>query len=85
VHSLKISAERRIIGVTGGFVNSAVLKPVARKGYWRVEMAWPNKNLHFFGKFLSQAEAEKWIEQHRWLTEQRQKPDVLSQSKSNDR
>jgi len=33
-------------------------------------MEWPNKH-HFFGKFRSQAEAEKWIAEHRWLTEQR--------------
>jgi hypothetical protein len=46
-------------------------------------MAWPNKTLHFFGKFLSQGEAEKWIEQHRWL--ERQEPDVTSRDKSNDR
>jgi hypothetical protein len=52
----------------GRFVNSATLEPVARKGYWRVKMTWPNRH-HFFGKFLSQAEAEKWIEQHRWLAE----------------
>ncbi|MFY9840993.1 MAG: hypothetical protein WAK55_31885 [Xanthobacteraceae bacterium] len=63
-------------------MNSATLKPVARKGYWRVEMAWPdNKHLHFFGKFLSQAEAEKWIEEHRWLTKQRKKPDATWKSK----
>jgi len=47
-------------------------------------MVWSDRH-HFFGKFLSQAEAEKWIEQHRWLTEQRQKPDVTSRDKSNDR
>jgi hypothetical protein len=78
---LKISADQRIIGVTGDFVDSAVLKPVARKGYWRVETAWPNnRHLHFFGKFLSKAEAEKWIEQHRWLTEQRQKTNEANQT-----
>jgi hypothetical protein len=81
---LKISAEPRIISATGGFVNSATLKPVAHKGYWRVKMAWPDRH-HFFGKFLSQEEAEKWIEQHCWLTEQRQKPNVTSRDKSNDR
>jgi hypothetical protein len=72
VHSLKISAERRIIRLTGDFV-SATLKPVAHKGYWRVKLAWPDRH-HFFGKFLSKAEAEKWIEEHRWLAEQRQEP-----------
>ena len=52
-------------------MNSVKLIPVALKGYWRVKMTCPNKALHFFGKFLSRAEAEKWIERHRWLTEQR--------------
>ena len=51
-------------------MNSVNLTPVALKGYWRVKLTWPNKNVHFFGKFLSRAEAEKWIERHRWLTEQ---------------
>jgi hypothetical protein len=64
-------------------VNSATLKPVAQKGYWRVKLAWPDKH-HFFGKFPSRAEAEKWIEEHRWLTEQRQNPDVTLENKSND-
>jgi hypothetical protein len=64
-------------------VDSATLTTVAHRGYWRVKMAWPNKH-HFFGKFLSQAEAEKWIEQNRWLIEQHQKSDVASQDKLND-
>jgi hypothetical protein len=55
-------------------MNSVMLTPIALKGYWRVKMTWPNKNVHFFGKFLSRAEAEKWIERHRWLTEQREPP-----------
>jgi hypothetical protein len=33
------------------------------------------------GCFDTQAEAEKWIEQHRWLTEQPQKPDVAPTAK----
>ena len=55
---------------------SAVLTPVTQAGYWRVKIAWPNKTPHFFGKFQSQAEAERWIKQHRWLTEQRQAKDA---------
>jgi hypothetical protein len=31
-------------------------------------MEWPNKHPRFFGNFRSQAEAEKWIAEHRWLT-----------------
>jgi hypothetical protein len=33
-------------------------------------MAWPDHTPRFFGKFDSQAEAEKWIAEHHWLTEQ---------------
>src|SRR5262249_8155541 len=56
---------------SGGTSLTIVLTAVAQRGYWRVEMAWPNKRPHFFGKFRSQAEAEKWIAENRWLTEQR--------------
>jgi len=37
--------------------------------YWRVQMAWPDSNPRYFGKFHSQTEAEKWIAKHQWLTE----------------
>jgi hypothetical protein len=37
---------------------------------WRVKMAWPDHTPRFFGKFDSQAQAEKWIAEHQWLTEQ---------------
>jgi len=53
---------------------TVVLTPIAEASYWRVKLAWPNKTPHFFGKFQSQAEAEKWIEKHRWL--QRQEPEA---------
>jgi hypothetical protein len=49
-----------------------VLTPVTQSRYWRVKIAWPNKTPHYFGKFQSREEAEKWIEKHRWLTEQAQ-------------
>jgi hypothetical protein len=56
---------------SGGRSLTVVLTAVAQSRYWRVKMEWPNKNPHFFGQFRSQAEAEKWIAEHRWLTEQR--------------
>jgi len=56
-------------------VSSVVLTPVTQSGYWRVKIAWPNKTPHYFGKFQSREEAEKWIEKHRWLTEQAQEPE----------
>jgi hypothetical protein len=47
----------------------AVLKPVKRFNYWRVEMTWQEYR-RYVGKFASQAEAEKWIAEHQWLTKQ---------------
>jgi hypothetical protein len=57
-------------------MSTVVLTPVAAAGHWRVKIAWPNKTPHFFGKFQTKAEAEKWIERHHWMTEQRQEPDL---------
>ena len=55
-------------------MSSLVLTAVAEASYWRVKIAWPNKTPHYFGKFQSQAEAEKWMEEHRWLITQPQEP-----------
>jgi hypothetical protein len=33
-------------------------------------MAWPDHPPRLFGKFASKAEAEEWIAEHHWLTEQ---------------
>jgi hypothetical protein len=57
-------------------MSNVVLTPVTEAGFWRVKIAWPNKTPHFFGKFQIKAEAEKWIEWHHWMTEQRQEPDL---------
>jgi hypothetical protein len=57
-------------------MSSVVLTPVAEAGYWRVKLAWPKRTPHYFGKFQSRTEAERWIAEHHWLTEQRQEPDV---------
>jgi hypothetical protein len=51
------------------------LTTVQGRDYWRVKMAWPDHAPRLFGKFASQAEAEKWIAEHRWLTEQRKVAD----------
>jgi hypothetical protein len=69
---LATHAERRIIPTGERALSSVVLSPVRQAGYWRVKIAWPNHTPRYFGKFNSQAEAEKWIEEHRWLIEQRQ-------------
>ena len=60
----------------GRALSSVVLSPVRQGDDWRVKIAWPDAIPRYFGKFNSQAEAEKWIEDHRWLTTQRQKSDV---------
>jgi hypothetical protein len=57
-------------------MSTVVLTPVAEALYWRVKIARPNKTPHFFGKFQSRADAERWIAEHRWMTEQRQEPDL---------
>jgi hypothetical protein len=65
-------------------VSSVVLNPVKRRGFWSAELAWPTANPSLpgrrprrrFGKFISKEETEKWIEEHRWLTEQREDPDI---------
>jgi hypothetical protein len=61
---------------SGIAMSSVVLKPVAEAGLWRVKIAWPNKTPHYFGKFQTKKEAEKWIEQHHWMTEQREEPNI---------
>jgi hypothetical protein len=61
-------------------MSTVTLTPVAKAVYWRVKIAWPNPSPHtkprYFGKFQTKAEAQKWIERHHWMTEQRQEPDL---------
>jgi hypothetical protein len=67
-------------GKRGGAVSSLVLRPVASEsGYWRVELAWPDRTPRYFGKFDSQEEALKWITRHEWLTRQGQATDEMIQ------
>jgi hypothetical protein len=54
-----------------------MLSPVKQADHWRVKIAWPGQVARFFGRFDTEAEAERWIEEHRWLTEQRQEPDAV--------
>jgi O-methyltransferase involved in polyketide biosynthesis len=44
------------------------LRSLMQSNYWRVQMAWPDSNPRYFGKFNSRTEAEKWIAEHQWLT-----------------
>ena len=61
-----------------------MLTPVTQSGYWRVKLAWPRHTPRYFGRFDTQAEAEIWIAEHRWLTEQRHDPDATPPD-ANDR
>jgi hypothetical protein len=49
---------------------AVTLTAVQGRDYWRVKMTWPDSAPRYFGKFASKAEAEKWIAEHHWLTEQ---------------
>ena len=33
-----------------------------------VRITWPNRHVHFVGKFTSEKDAIAWIEVHPWLT-----------------
>jgi hypothetical protein len=62
------TAEARLnLAVMSGGVT---LTAVQGWDYWRVKMAWPDSTPRYFGKFASNAEAEKWIAEHHWMTEQ---------------
>ena len=56
----------------GELGSTITLKPVVQRNHWRVEMSWPGRTSRYFGHFLSRTEAEKWIEEHRWLAKQSQ-------------
>ena len=45
-----------------------VLLAVQEGDVWRVQIAWPNGALHYFGKFTSEQDAIGWITAHSWLT-----------------
>jgi hypothetical protein len=51
-----------------------VLSPVQKGPIWRVQMAWPNGNAHYFGKFTSEKDASDWITAHPWLAERQAEP-----------
>jgi hypothetical protein len=55
-----------------GELSPIVLRPVVQRDHWRVEMVWLGHNARYFGQFHSRTEAEKWIEEHRWLAKQSQ-------------
>jgi hypothetical protein len=44
------------------------LSPVQEGDIWRVRIAWPNRAVHYFGKFTSEQDAIDWINAHPRLT-----------------
>jgi hypothetical protein len=53
---------------------ATILSGVHADGVWRVQITWANGSKHRIGKFGTKQEAEKWIEDHRWLTERPVEP-----------
>jgi hypothetical protein len=47
---------------------SALLSPVQEDDIWRVKIVWPNRAVHYFGKFISKQDAIDWINAHPRLT-----------------
>jgi hypothetical protein len=49
---------------------AAQLSPVLGEGgVWRVKIVWPNRAVHFVGKFTSERDAIDWVNAHRHLGE----------------
>jgi hypothetical protein len=44
------------------------LSPAQEGDIWRVRIAWPNRAVHYFGKFTSEQDAIDWINAHPRLT-----------------
>jgi hypothetical protein len=65
-------------------MSSVVLTPVENLGHWRVKLAWARKTPHYFGKFETKREAEQWIADHHWMTEQPQEPDAAEADDPDD-
>ena len=57
-----------------GDPGAITITSIRQSDHWRVEMKWPHSPPRYFGNFDSQREAEKWIEEHRWMTTRRQEP-----------
>jgi hypothetical protein len=50
---------------------STILSPAQRGTIWRVRIAWPNGQVHYFGEFTSEKEATTWIADHALLLKPR--------------
>jgi hypothetical protein len=58
-----------LVSPSGSYlVMAAQLSPVQKDGIWRVKIVWPNRAVHYFGKFTSERDAIDWINAHPRLT-----------------
>ncbi len=55
---------RRVIGQS-----STAMAPIEQAGCWRVRIIWTNGQVNRFGRFDSKEAAQRWINEHWWLTE----------------
>ncbi len=44
------------------------LSAVKKGSRWRAEIAWPNGSKSYVGWFDLESDANKWIDDHHWLT-----------------
>jgi Resolvase, N terminal domain len=51
-----------------------VLLPVQEGDIWRVQIVWPNGQVHYFGRFASKKHAVKWISAHQWWATYKEPP-----------
>jgi hypothetical protein len=59
VEGLSDHAQRIILATTAAILSSAKVGSV-----WQVRAAWPNRAVHYFGKFTSEQGAIDWINAH---------------------
>ena len=54
-----------------------ILLLVQEGDIWRVQIIWPNGNVHYFGRFASEKEASEWTANHAWWAKNKLKPSEL--------
>jgi hypothetical protein len=51
-------------------MGTVTFKTVRETDCWRVKIAWPRTPPRYFGHFKSERDADKWIAEHNWMTDQ---------------
>jgi hypothetical protein len=57
---------------------SATMSLVYQRDVWRVRMVWPKHKPRYFGRFPSEAESQRWLKEHSWMTTSIEKDDEKS-------